>query len=156
MDTLELAIPPPVVMLVIGLVMWLLAFLFPQLGLPMIGGKITSALIALIALLGAGISMAGVITFKRAQTTVDPRKPAKASVLVTSGIYRISRNPMYLGILMVLVAWALFLGSALALICAFLFVPYITRYQIRPEERILQGRFGDAFTSYTKRVRRWI
>ncbi len=153
MDTLELAIPPPVVMLVIGLIMWLLAFFFPQLGMPLIGSK---TIAALIALLGASISMAGVITFKRARTTVDPRKPADASVLVTSGIYRVSRNPMYLGVLFVLIGWALFLGSALALICAFLFVPYITRYQIRPEERVLQARFGDAFASYTKRVRRWI
>jgi protein-S-isoprenylcysteine O-methyltransferase Ste14 len=153
MDSLELAVPPPVVTLVIGLAMWLLAFLFPQLALPFTGGEITAVL---IALLGLSISMAGVITFKRARTTVDPRKPADASVLVTSGVYRISRNPMYLGILLALIGWGVFLGNALALLCAFLFIPYISRYQIRPEERLLQVRFGTAFAAYKKQVRRWI
>ncbi|HUH61209.1 MAG TPA: isoprenylcysteine carboxylmethyltransferase family protein [Candidimonas sp.] len=153
MERLELAVPPPAVMLVTGAIMWLLAFFFPRFILPL-PGNVTAAVI--VAVLGLGISMTGVLTFRRSRTTVDPRKPANSSVLVTSGIYRVSRNPMYLGILLALVGWALFLGNALALICAFLFVPYISRYQIRPEERILQARFGAAFTSYTKRVRRWI
>lgn len=153
MKALELAIPPPVVMLVIGLLMWLLFFLFPGFSLPAISSK---AAAVGIGLTGLAISMAGVISFKRARTTSDPRNPADASVLVTSGIYRITRNPMYVGVLLVLIGWGIFLGNVLALICALIFVPYISRYQIQPEERLLQDKFGAAFIEYKAKVRRWI
>jgi protein-S-isoprenylcysteine O-methyltransferase Ste14 len=153
MKTLELTVPPPIVMLVVGFIMWLLFFLFPAFTLPSISSLAGGATIGLI---GFGISMAGVLTFKRARTTSDPRKPADASVLVTSGVYRLTRNPMYLGVLLVLIGWGLLLGNVLALICAFIFVPYIHRYQIRPEERLLQDKFGAAFVAYKAKVRRWI
>jgi protein-S-isoprenylcysteine O-methyltransferase Ste14 len=153
MNRLELAIPPPAVMLVIGLIMWLLSRLFPALALPW-GSNVTGAFV--IGLVGLTISLAGIASFKRASTTVDPRQPAKASTLVTSGIYRHSRNPMYLGILLTLIGWAVFLGNVLSLAAAFAFVPYMNRYQIEPEERLLQGKFGREFSAYKARVRRWI
>ncbi|HEY9280604.1 MAG TPA: isoprenylcysteine carboxylmethyltransferase family protein [Eoetvoesiella sp.] len=153
MKQLELTIPPPVVMLATGLIMWILSFLFPTLTFSSIS-SLTGAVV--FVLLGLGISVAGVITFKRTRTTSDPRKPADASVLVTSGIYSLTRNPMYLGVLLVLIGWGLWLGNALALICAFIFVPYINRFQIQPEERLLRDKFGAAFASYEAKVRRWI
>lgn len=153
MKALELTVPPPLVMLVIGLIMWLLSFLFPAFALPAISSRAGAMIIGAV---GLGISMAGVITFKRARTTSDPRKPADASVLVTSGIYRYTRNPMYLGVLLVLIGWGVLLGNVLALICALVFVPYISRYQIQPEERLLQDKFGEPFVSYKAAVRRWI
>lgn len=153
MRALELVIPPPLVMLVIGLIMWLLSFVFPALTLPSIGGLAGAVVVGLV---GLGISMAGVITFKHARTTSNPRKPADAAVLVTSGVYRLTRNPMYLGVLLVLIGWGMLLGNMLALICAFLFVPYINRYQIQPEERQLEDKFGEAFTTYKTQVRRWL
>ena len=82
--------------------------------------------------------------------------PQKASALVTSGVYRITRNPMYLGMLLVLAGWAVWLGNAAALIGLPLFVGVLNLLQIAPEERVLRGRFGDAFTRYAARVRRWI
>lgn len=153
MNRLELTIPPPVVMLVIGLIMWLLAFLFPALAVASIT-SLTGGIV--VGLVGLGISMAGVITFKQARTTSDPRNPADASVLVTSGIYRVTRNPMYVGVLLILIGWGLFLGNILALIFALVFIPYISRYQIQPEERFLEGKFGAAFTAYKAKVRRWV
>lgn len=153
MNTLELAIPPPAVMLVIGLLMWLLFFLFPGFSLPAIS-SVTGAIG--IGLIGLCISMAGIITFKHARTTSNPRNPGEVSVLVTSGIYRLTRNPMYVGVLLVLIGWGVFLGNALALICALIFVPYISRFQIQPEERVLQDKFGAAFIEYKAKVRRWI
>lgn len=153
MKALELAIPPPLVMLMVGLLMWLLSFIFPTLTMASIS-SLSGA--AIIGLGGLGISMAGVITFMRAKTTSDPRKPADASTLVTSGIYRLTRNPMYLGVLLILIAWGLTLGNLLALICAFIFVPYINRYQILPEEQLLEDKFGAVFTAYKAKVRRWI
>ncbi|MBP6020068.1 MAG: isoprenylcysteine carboxylmethyltransferase family protein [Burkholderiaceae bacterium] len=153
MRALELTIPPPVVMLTVGLIMWLLAFVFPALTLPVIKNM---AVAIIIGLVGLAISMAGVITFKRARTTSDPRHPDLASALVTSGVYRLTRNPMYLGVLLILIGWGVFLGNVLALACAFIFVPYINRYQIQPEERLLRDKFGEAFSAYTARVRRWL
>lgn len=100
--------------------------------------------------------LAGVISFRRARTTVNPLKPETATALVTSGVYRYTRNPMYLGMLAILVAWAAFLASPAALLGPLGFWTYIQRFQIRPEEKMLTSLFGRAFTDYTSRVRRWL
>lgn len=153
MNSLELAVPPPIIMLVTALIMWLISVLLPGFFLPSLS-SVSAAVI--ISLIGLGISMAGIMAFKQAQTTPNPRNPGAASTLVTSGVYSFTRNPMYLGILLMLIAWAVFLGNALSLLFAFVFALYIHRYQIRPEERFLQEKFGPDFTSYKARVRAWI
>lgn len=153
MDALEFAVPPPVVMIVVGLLMWLVSFLFPVFTLPSIS-HLWVAIIFVLAGLVIGIS--GIITFSRAGTTSNPGKTAQVSALVTSGIYRFSRNPMYIGVLLLLIGWGVYLGNILALVCAFVFVLYINRYQIRPEERVLEHKFGDEYVSYKAKVRRWI
>jgi protein-S-isoprenylcysteine O-methyltransferase Ste14 len=109
-----------------------------------------------LVLMGAAVSLAGVVSFRRARTTVNPLKPEKTSSLVCSGIYRVTRNPMYLGFLLVLIGWAVMLGSAFAVFGPVLFVVYISLFQILPEERVLQNLFGDEFTAYRARVRRWL
>jgi protein-S-isoprenylcysteine O-methyltransferase Ste14 len=94
------------------------------------------------------------------RAAVPPRahhgQPAAASSLVTGGIYRWTRNPMYLGMALALAGWGLYLGNFGALALVGLFVMYIDRYQIDPEERALTARFGDAFAAYRRRVRRWL
>jgi protein-S-isoprenylcysteine O-methyltransferase Ste14 len=87
---------------------------------------------------------------------VDPRTPAAASSLVVGGIYRVTRNPMYLGFLLVLLALALYLGTLTAFVVLPLFVVYLNEFQIKPEESALRARFGSAFDSYASRVRRWL
>src|SRR5690606_11874864 len=94
----ELCIPPPVIMLATGTLMWLASILFPGLSVPWLH---SAAWGAVTALLGLAISLLGVVNFKRARTTVDPRRPAEATTLVTSGLYRYSRTPMYLGVRLV-------------------------------------------------------
>ena len=153
MESLELVVPPPIVMLVTALIMWLLSILLP--GLTLQGVASLPAAIILGAF-GVGVSMAGIVAFHRAQTTPDPRRPGSATTLVTSGVYRFSRNPMYLGIQLVLIAWAIFLGNLASLLFAFVFALYIQRFQIRPEERFLQEKFGAEFTAYRAKVRAWI
>lgn len=153
MNRLELLIPPPAVMVVTGIIMWLLARSFPALSLPWPRSILAGTV---IILLGLAISLAGVITFRRANTTTDPRLPAETSTLVTSGIYLYSRNPMYLGVLLILIGWAVSLGNVLSVLCAAVFVAYITRYQILPEERALQDKFGSSFMAYKGQVRRWL
>lgn len=153
MKRLELRIPPPVIMLATGILMWLASILFPGLSVPWLH---SAAWVAVTALLGLAISLLGVVNFKRARTTVDPRRPAEATTLVTSGLYRYSRNPMYLGVLLVLIGWALFLGNLVSVLFIVGFALFINRYQILPEERLLQEKFGADFMAYKARVRRWI
>lgn len=153
MAALELKIPPPVVTLGVALLMWLVAQLGPWLHLPPTV-RLTAA--ALLALAGIALAVSGIVAFRQASTTINPHKPHAASALVSSGVYRLTRNPMYLGLSFVLAAWAVYLGSAWAWLGPVLFVAFIQRFQIVPEERVLNERFGAAFASYTARVRRWL
>lgn len=152
MNALELKVPPPLVALVTGLLMLWAAKLVPPLALP---GVARIAVAVVFAGVGVGLAMSGVLTFRRAKTTVNPTTPAAASALVRTGVFRFTRNPMYLGLLLCLVAWAIFLSSVLALLSAPLFVVYMNRFQIAPEERALAALFGDSFAAYKRDVRRW-
>jgi protein-S-isoprenylcysteine O-methyltransferase Ste14 len=153
MLALELKIPPPAVAVLIAGAMWGISLVAPLLEVPAFI-RVVAALT--IALAGGGFSLAGVISFRRARTTVNPMKPETTSSLVCSGIYRVSRNPMYVGLLFVLVAWAVFLSSAWALLGPLAFVLYINRLQIAPEERVLSAMFGTDYSAYKSRVRRWL
>lgn len=109
-----------------------------------------------IAVLGVLIALAGIVQFKIAKTTINPSKPDKTNQLVVHGIYRITRNPMYLGMVLVLLAAIIKLGSVLGLITLPLFMVYITYFQIKPEERIIESLFGKQYVNYKSKVRRWL
>jgi protein-S-isoprenylcysteine O-methyltransferase Ste14 len=113
-------------------------------------------LAASLVIIGCASCVAGVVSFKLAKTTVNPNKPEHASKLVTSGIYRISRNPMYLGFAFILAGWGVWLSSVWAMLGVIGFIVYLTLFQIMPEERALTKLFGDEFTIYKARVRRWL
>ncbi|MBB4864734.1 protein-S-isoprenylcysteine O-methyltransferase Ste14 [Pseudomonas nitritireducens] len=149
MDWLEHRIPPPLVATITGLLMWLAVRPIAPLG-----GRLWLALLVVLA--GVAVCLAGVASFRRARTTVNPLKPESASSLVVAGIYRHTRNPMYLGFAIILLGWCVFLGSALAVIGVAAFVLYIGRFQIRPEERALRELFGAEFDAFCGRVRRWV
>ncbi|SDH91532.1 methyltransferase family protein [Propionivibrio dicarboxylicus] len=151
--TLELKLPPPAVSLICGAGMWLGARAVPTLNIDWPG---LGALAVLLALAGFGIDLAGLLAFRRQRTTVNPLSPHAASALVCTGIYRISRNPMYLGQVVFLAAWAAWLGNPIALIGLPACAAYLTRFQILPEERILAEKFGETYADYRRRVRRWI
>ncbi len=153
MHALELKIPPPAVAVLIAGAMWGISLVTPLLEMPAL---IRVAAALAIALAGGGFSLAGIISFWRAKTTVNPMKPETTSSLVCSGIYRVTRNPMYVGLLFVLVAWAVFLSSVWALLGPLVFVFYINRFQIAPEERVLSAMFGTSYSAYRSRVRRWL
>lgn len=133
--------------------MWALSLLVPgmQLGTPL---RVTLTLLALI--LGGALALSGAISFRRARTTVNPLQPEATTALVTSGIYRFTRNPMYLGFALFLVAWAVWFAFPWSLLGVFGFVAYMSRYQIIPEERALAALFGSEFDRYRHRVRRWL
>jgi protein-S-isoprenylcysteine O-methyltransferase Ste14 len=152
MNWLEARVPPPVISVAIAVVMWATTFFSPEFRLP--GRNLYWALLLLIT--GVACSASGVRQFRRARTTLSPLTPAAASLLVSSGIYRLTRNPMYLGMLLVLGAWAVFLASVWALVGPLCFVLYMNRFQIAPEERALEFLFSDDYLAYKSRVRRWL
>ena len=154
---LEHRIPPPLIDAACALLMWALARALPQAQLWPPGGSagVVGAALALAAL-GGAVALAGTLEFRRAHTTVNPLAPRRASTLVTRGIYRVTRNPMYLGMLGVLAGWAVWLGNIAAWLGLPLSMALLTALQIRPEERILAERFGAEFERYAARVRRWL
>jgi protein-S-isoprenylcysteine O-methyltransferase Ste14 len=153
MQALELKIPPVALFLICSTGMWAISEVLPTavFTLP------SAAIIAVaLALLGGAIAVAGVVQFRRQSTTVNPTRPEEATSVVRSGIFRITRNPMYLGLATVLMAWAIYLRNTAALLLLPVFVAYLTRFQIRPEERALLTQFGHEYADYIARVRRWL
>lgn len=110
----------------------------------------------LLVVAGAAVAASGVHAFKKAQTTVNPMTPEKSSSLVRSGIYRVTRNPMYLGFLFTVIAFGFYLQNRLAFIWCPAFILYMNAFQIKPEETMLADIFGDEFTNFKTQVRRWI
>src|SRR5512139_930170 len=151
MHRLNLKIPPVVIGALTAIGMWFIcrtlpAFSFAPLRVVAVG----------MGLAGVAITGLAVLSFRRAHTTVNPIKPFSTSSLVTRGIYGFTRNPMYLGMLFVLVGWALYLGNVLAFLFLPAFILYMNRFQIEPEERALKALFGREFLGYASQVRRWI
>ncbi|NMM78268.1 protein-S-isoprenylcysteine methyltransferase [Acidovorax sp. SRB_14] len=154
MSPLELKIPPPLVAAAaVGAMVAASVWLPPVLALPP-SVRVGAALA--LAGVGACFDLAGLLAFRKARTTVNPLTPDKATAVVTTGVYRITRNPMYLGLALMLLGLALYLASPWALLGPLAFGAFITRFQIRPEERALAARFGAAYTAYCAQVRRWL
>ncbi|KLV05115.1 isoprenylcysteine carboxyl methyltransferase [Photobacterium aquae] len=147
-----LRLPPPLVMLLTLAGMYGLASYWPIYQWHFTGQL---AVILVLCLLGAVIGLAGVVAFAQVQTTIDPRFPNKTSSLVTFGIYRYSRNPMYLGLLCWLIAACLYFSALSPFLMLVVFVFYMNHFQIAPEEAVLQAMFGEDYTAYCQQVRRW-
>jgi protein-S-isoprenylcysteine O-methyltransferase Ste14 len=152
MHEVKPTIPPPVVTLV-----W--AFIIGSLSLvtPVVGADATLRIAATLSTLSFALVVIGlgVHSFKRVRTTINPLQPEKASTLVTSGIYRWTRNPMYLGLATLLVAWSLFLACPAGVFGVLGFVWYMNKVQIASEEQALRALFGREFEDYQSKVRRW-
>lgn len=146
-------VPPPVIALFMAGLMWAIARFsgFAVIDFP---GRV--AIAAIFAGAGLAVGAVSVAAFIRARTTVNPHAPERSNALVISGLYRVSRNPMYLGMAMILVGIAFYLAAPLALLPVAAFVFLIERFQIRPEECALEEKFVEEYRAYKKRVRRWI
>lgn len=152
MSALELRIPPVGLALLFAAAMAVLADAVPA---PVAFPASEFVAIALAAA-GALTALAGVAAFRRHQTTVNPFTPEKSSTIVVAGIYRHTRNPMYLGLLLMLAGWSVVLANWAAALLLPAFVAYMNRFQIQPEERALAQRFGPQFLAYAQTVRRWL
>ncbi|KLD71208.1 hypothetical protein Y887_07570 [Xanthomonas pisi DSM 18956] len=148
MQALETRLPPPILLVVLAAVVWRLP------------GAVSSRVCICIGVaclvLGLSINAYSKVMFRSARTTVNPLHPERSSVLVTSGLYRYSRNPMYLGYALALLGWVICRGQPLGLLAVALFIGYVTVFQILPEERWLSARFQADYALYRAAVRRWL
>ena len=153
MKFLELKIPPIFLVLACIAASWLIAYSFPTYSFTVPGGRYIPLIFG-----GTGFIFAllGVSAFRRAGTTVDPRIPDQTQSLVVVGVYRVSRNPMYVGFLLALVGWCLWLGNGVSVLVIPAYIVYMNLFQIKPEERFMLAKFGAAYTQYTRTVRRWL
>lgn len=145
-------IPPPLYALMAGFLIYELHRFFPG---PVILDSMMAKWSWLAFLLGSTFPTWAIITFRRAQTTLDPTDPGKASRLVVHGPYRITRNPMYLGLLLVLFGWTLWLGNLTGFLVLPVFIIVVTYFQVIPEEQALCALFGEEYTRYQQHVYRW-
>ena len=153
MKGLELKLPPLPLALGFGVLMWAIDRWLP---LHAERSPIRTAVALAILAIAMTILVAAIVGFRKASTTVDPMHPEAASAIVTAGIYRFSRNPMYLAFFIALVAMAVFLGNFVAALIPLIFVVYMNRFQISPEELALRARFGASYEAYLQTVRRWL
>ena len=153
MKFLELKIPPLLLMFLFAIAMWLLRDIGIVIDLP---ATTKTALALMFASAGMFISAAGVVAFRQAKTTVDPTTPEASSNLVSTGIYKFTRNPMYVGFACALIGIACYCANPAMLLYVAIFIAYLTVFQIKPEERMLSEIFGHAYTDYCGKVRRWL
>ncbi|CCQ10092.1 hypothetical protein PALB_9570 [Pseudoalteromonas luteoviolacea B = ATCC 29581] len=152
MNALETKVPPVFVVLISAAMMWGVAQVTPL--LPDATWRVSISV--LLFLLGFAVALSGVVVFRLAHTTVNPTCPEKASNLVTQGVFQLTRNPMYLGMLLALASWAVYLLAPVSVFGIVLYVWYMNRFQIEPEERAMKKLFGEEYQDYCSSVRRWI
>jgi protein-S-isoprenylcysteine O-methyltransferase Ste14 len=152
-NALELKVPPLVLVLLLAVAMWFVARQLPSSSIFVPWHHFLAATISCFGIL---FVLAGGYAFRKAKTTVNPTKPIATSSIVSSGVYRLSRNPMYVGALLALAGWAVFLSNAVPFLFLPAFVMYMNRFQILPEERALSSKFGTEYETYKQSVRRWL
>ncbi len=153
MSFLEHRIPPPVVGAIVALAMWGVSDFGPALAF---AAAPKQATVAFLVIAGLAFDLLGLLAFRASRTTINPLKPERTTALVTGGVYKITRNPMYVGMSLFLLAWAVWLSALVPFAGPVAFVLYITRFQIQPEERVLLELFGEDYAAYAARVRRWL
>ncbi|MHA2713533.1 methyltransferase family protein [Vibrio owensii] len=153
MKKLELKVPPVALFLLMVLLMYWLKDVVPEMKITVPFVEFVTAGLVLIA---GFVGIAGVYEFRKAKTTVNPVKPETASMVVDTGVFAYTRNPMYVALLLVIIAIGLWWQHLSVILCGALFVAYMNRYQIKPEERALERLFGEDYLDYKNQVRRWI
>ena len=144
-------IPPPIVTLFFGLCIYFSQEYFPKSNL-----EFMTILSYVFYFSGFSILILAVSLFKKQNTTVNPIKIENASSLVVSGIFKYSRNPMYLGMVLILLGLTFMFNLIGGIMFTLLFTMYITKFQIRPEEEVMERFFGADFIKYKQNVRMWL
>jgi len=149
---MELKLPPAVVFILFGVIMYFLDMYLPFGFFDFFGRNLMIKVLTYLAVL---VVIVALVQFYRNKTTVDPVHPSKTSNLVTNGIYKFTRNPMYLAMMLLLLAFGVYLGNAFNTLTVAGFVGYMNRFQIQPEERVLGEKFGKEYNQYLSKTRRW-
>lgn len=142
---------PPIILLVSILCQIVLHYLLPirqLIDAPWIWAGIGVIVFGVLIIIGPATA------FFRANTTIKPFEDS--SSLVTTGVYNYTRNPMYVGMVVILLGVAVLLGDLSPFIMPVLFVPLLNARVIRHEEQMLEERFGDEYRDFMESVRRWI
>ena len=153
MNALALKVPPVAQVIITAAAMYGVSKMVPALTFSLNG---STALAVALGVMGLSLGIMGVTQFRIAQTTPNPQALEQVSSLVTSGVYQYSRNPMYVGLVLILLGWAFYLSHFLAFVLLPIFILYTTRFQIQPEERMMAQKFGKIYQDYLNKVRRWI
>ena len=153
MNALALKVPPVAQVIITAAAMYGVSKMVPALTFSLNG---STALAVALGAMGLSLGIMGVTQFRIAQTTPNPQALEQVSSLVTSGIYQYSRNPMYVGLVLILLGWAFYLSHLLAFVLLPIFILYMTHFQIQPEERMMAQKFGKTYQDYLNKVRRWI
>ena len=146
-----LKIPPPLLVLILVISNYFSSKKIDLILLP--NQDITSIIIFLIGML---ILINPIFKFIKSKTTIDPIKFKKVNKLIASGIYKYSRNPMYLGLLMLVTSTSIFYLNIFSITTPFFFYYWINRFQIKREEIFLTKKFGKEYLLYKTKTRRWI
>ena len=150
---MKLKVPPALVAAITAGLMRMVSVYLPFGSLTLFGAYWVAGMLVVA---GGVLGMVGLFQFYRNGTSIDPHKPQKARSLVTGGIYQYSRNPMYLALFFLLIAYASILQNVLNIVLLPMFIWYLNRYQIIPEEEVMEEKFGDEYMEYKSRVRRWL
>ena len=153
MNALALKVPPVAQVIITAAAMYGVSKMVPALTFSLNG---STALAVALGVMGLSLGIMGVTQFRIAQTTPNPQALEQVSSLVTSGVYQYSRNPMYVGLVLILLGWAFYFSHFLAFVLLPIFILYMTRFQIQPEERMMAQKFGKIYQDYLNKVRRWI
>ena len=153
MMNLELKIPPLLVMVIFGVISWLISIYTSSVDW-LVNIKLAAS--SLFFLIGSLFLLSSLGLFRKNKTTVNPLEPKATSVVITTGVYSISRNPMYVGMVLYLLSWGFYLSNYFSILVSAGFIFWINVFQIIPEEKILTQQFGDQYKEYQNRVRRWI
>lgn len=153
MKALQLKIPPPIVALLFGLLIWYSATLLQT---QAFDHAYRQAIALLLFAIAGCMDIWALLSFRKAKTTIDPRYPHKTSRVIAHGVYQHTRNPMYLGLALILSALSIWQAAPAGLLLVAAFVLYLNKFQIEPEEQQLERLFNDEYLAYKKRVRRWL
>ncbi len=151
---LQLKVPPIIVAVLAGLIAWL-SSKFPAIEFLNYDFPLWTERVLIV--LGFLIGIAGVVQFAQSKTSINPHSLEKTNVLVSEGIYRFSRNPMYLALLILVIVFGMKIGNLPGIVFgAAFFIVYMNTFQIKPEEEMLAEKFGQDYVEYREKVRRWI
>lgn len=153
MSFLDNRVPPPVVALACAGLAWVAAHYLPELSY---ASPLRTWIALTLFIAGISFDLSGLIVFRKARTTINPLSPDKSTAIVRSGPYAFTRNPMYVGMALILLGYCVYLANVASVLAVVVFCVYITRFQIIPEERMLLRNFGDAYARYIAAVRRWL